>query len=186
MRAGSAGPYRMPCHVARQAPDTLAFLRGTWHLDRSLTDLRLGISGTFTGQAEFAATGDPAVLRYHEQGELRFGGHTGPAWRALLCRGLPGGAVDVRFADGREFYRLDLSSGRWRARHLCAGRDDYVVTFRVLSQDLLEERWRVLGPEKDYVSLTALRRTARAPGAAATHPPASTAEPHRRGVGSAA
>jgi hypothetical protein len=158
MRADSVGPYRMPQRVARQQPATLAFLRGAWRLDRRLADHRSGVSGRFNGEAEFAATGDPAVLRYTEHGELRFGGHTGPAWRSLLCRGLPGGAVDVRFADGREFYRLDLSSGRWRAKHVCAGRDDYVVTFLVLSAGLLQERWRVLGPDKDYVTITELER----------------------------
>lgn len=159
--AASTGPYRMPPRVTRlgaRSPGTLAFLRGAWHLDRILTDHRLGVTGSFTGEALFERAGDPAVLRYSERGELRFGGHTGPAWRSLLCRGLPGGAVDVRFADGREFYRLDLASGRWRAKHVCAGRDDYVVTFRVLAADLLEERWRVTGPGKDYVSLTRLRR----------------------------
>lgn len=159
MRADSVGPYRMLPRVARHDAGTLAFLRGAWQLDRTLTDHRHGTSGTFTGEAEYTATGDPAVLRYDERGELRFGGHTGSAWRALLCCRLPGGAVDVRFADGREFYRLDLSSGRWRAKHVCAGRDDYVVTFRVVSDDVLEERWRVLGPDKDYVSQTTLRRS---------------------------
>jgi len=136
------------------------FLRGRWHLERHLADQLTGICGTFTGDAEFAATGDRSVLRYTERGELRFGGHAGPAFRSLVCMGLPGGAVDVRFADGRPFYRLDLASGRWRAKHVCAGRDDYVVTFQVLSPDLLEERWRAVGPGKDYVTTTVLERMA--------------------------
>jgi hypothetical protein len=136
------------------------YLRGAWHLDRQLTDRLSGVRGTFTGDAEFAAAGDPSVLRYSERGELRFGGHVGPASRSLACLGLPGGAVDVRFADGRAFYHLDLTAGRCRAKHVCAGRDDYVVTFRVLSPDLLEERWRALGPGKDYVSTTLLERMA--------------------------
>jgi hypothetical protein len=157
MRADSVGPYRMPQHRVMHDLATLAFLRGAWRVDRRLADHRSGATGTFAGEAEFAATADPAVLRYTERGELRLGGHTGPAWRRLVCRGLPGGAVDVRFADGREFYRLDLASGRWRAKHVC-GRDDYVVTFRVLSPDLMEERWRVLGPDKDYVTVTELER----------------------------
>jgi hypothetical protein len=160
VRADSVGPYRMPQRAARHDRDTLALLRGAWHLDRRLTDYRSGCCGTFTGQAEFAATSEPAVLRYTERGELRFGGHAGPAFRTLVFRGLRGGAVDVRFADGRAFYHLDLASGRWRAKHVCAGRDDYVLTFRVLSPDLLEERWRALGPGKDYVSMTVLKRMA--------------------------
>jgi uncharacterized protein DUF6314 len=170
------GTYRAPGHVALQAACTLAFLRGAWHVDRRLSDHRRGLAGSFSGHAEFAPTADPQLLRYAERGELRFAGHAGPAWRELLCRGLPGGAVDMRFADGRPFYRLDLGSGRWRARHLCAGRDDYVATFRVLSPDLLEERWRVLGPDKDYVSVTMLSRD-RPAGAAVRAGPDVSSQP---------
>jgi hypothetical protein len=160
MRDDSLGPYRMPQCVARHDTDTLAFLRGTWHLDRRLADYRTGCRGTFTGEAEFMVTSEPAVLAYTERGQLRFGGHAGAAFRNLIFRGLPGGAADVRFADGRPFYRLDLASGRWRAKHVCAGRDDYVVTYRVLSPDLVEERWRAAGPDKDYVTITVLERIA--------------------------
>lgn len=157
VRRGSLGPYRMPVRAATPVPDTLAFLRGRWRLERWLDDHRSGVRGTFTGEAEFAATGDPARLRYDERGDLRLGGHAGPATRSLLCLRLPDGAVDVRFADGREFYRLDLGPGSCQAEHLC-GRDRYTLTFRVLSPDLLEERWRVLGAQKAYDSVTALHR----------------------------
>jgi Family of unknown function (DUF6314) len=159
MHGGLPGHYRRPHQSHAPTPDTLVFLRGAWHIDRELTDHLSGVRGTFTGEAEFAAAGEPSVLRYSERGELRFGGHVGPASRSLVCVGLAGGAVDVRFADGRDFYRLNLASGRWRAKHACA-RDDYVVTFRVLSADLLEERWRAAGPQKDYVSTTLLERMA--------------------------
>jgi hypothetical protein len=158
VQRGSLGPYLMPLRATIPVLDTLAFLRGRWRLERRLDDHRSGVCGTFTGDAEFAATGDPAVLHYTERGELRFGGHTGPATRSLVCVGRPDGAVDVRFADGREFYRLDLGPGWCQAEHLC-GRDRYTLTFRALAQDLLEERWQVLGPQKAYDSLTTLRRT---------------------------
>ncbi len=138
-------------------PDTLAFLRGRWRLERRLDDHRSGVCGTFTGKAEFAATDDPAVLRYTERGELHFGGHSGPAQRTLLLRALPDGAADAQFADGRAFYRLDLGPGCCQAEHLC-GRDRYTVTFRVLSPDLLEEHWHVLGPGKAYDTVTTLDR----------------------------
>jgi Family of unknown function (DUF6314) len=139
-------------------PDTLAFLRGRWRLERRLDDHRSGVRGTFTGEAEFAATGDPAVLCYVEQGVLRFGAHTGPARRALLLRALPDGTADVRFADGREFYVLDLRSGQWTARHAC-GSDTYVVSHLVRAQGRVEERWHVTGPSKAYDTVTELRRT---------------------------
>ena len=147
----------MPSRGTMPVPDTLAFLRGRWRLERRLDDHRAGVRGTFAGEAEFAATDDPAVLCYAERGELCFNGHTGPARRALLLRELPDGTADVRFADGREFYRLDLSPGCCQAEHLC-GRDRYTATFRVLARDLLEERWHVVGPHKAYETLTTLRR----------------------------
>ncbi len=138
-------------------PDTLAFLRGRWRLERRLDDHRSGVRGTFTGDAEFAATDDPAVLRYEERGELRFGGHAGPARRTLLLRELPDGGADVRFADGREFYVLDLRSGMWTARHGC-GADEYIVSYQVRAAGWLEECWQVAGPLKAYDSVTTLRR----------------------------
>jgi hypothetical protein len=159
MAAHLVGPYRKPPGAAgaRLARGTVAFLRGTWSIERELTDHRCGARGSFTGRAEVLATADPAVLRYEERGELRFGGHRGPASRALLYRELPGGAADVRFADGREFYRLDLCSGVCTARHDC-GQDRYVVSHLVRAADWLEERWAVTGPRKAYDSVTTLRR----------------------------
>ena len=71
MGSGSVGPYLTPPRPKRQVADTLACLRGTWYLDRRLTDHRLGVTGSFTGQAEFAPAGDPRLLRYREHGELR-------------------------------------------------------------------------------------------------------------------
>lgn len=145
-------------------PDTLAFLRGRWRLERRLDDHRSEVCGTFTGEAEFAATDDPTVLRYDEQGVLRLGGHTGPARRALLLRALPDGTADVRFADGREFYVLDLRSGQWTAHHGC-GADTYVVSYLVPAPGWLEERWHVTGPRKSYETVATLRRLdAAAPG----------------------
>ena len=156
-RRDSLGPYRTPPRGTMPVPDTLAFLHGRWRLERRLDDHRSGVRGTFAGEAEFAVTDDPAVLCYEERGELRFGMHAGPARRALLLRGLPDGAADVRFADGREFYVLDLRPGRWTARHGC-GEDTYVVSYLVRADGWLEERWHVTGPRKAYDSVTTLRR----------------------------
>jgi hypothetical protein len=164
MASDLVGPYRTPSGKpdARLAGATMAFLRGAWGIERLLTDHRSGVQGSFTGEAEFLATSDPVVLRYAERGELRFGDHSGPASRALLYRELPGGAADVRFADGREFYRLDLRSGRWTARHDC-GEDRYLVSHLVRGPGWLEERWQVTGPRKDYDSVTTLRRLGATP-----------------------
>jgi len=159
MVADRVRPYRKPPAgaQARLAGGTVTFLRGAWSVERQLTDHRSGVRGSFTGQAEFQATADADVLRYAERGELWFGGYRGPASRALLYRELPGGAADVRFADGREFYRLDLCPGMCTARHDC-GQDRYVISHLVRGADWLEERWQATGPRQAYDGVTTLRR----------------------------
>jgi hypothetical protein len=149
--------------------DTLAFAAGHWRIERVLADLRSGTEGRFTGEAVLSDP-DPAgptvpapvpapgaALCYLETGELRFGTHTGPATRSLRYQGRPDGTVDVRFADGHLFYRLDLRSGHCAAVHQCRA-DRYEITYLVLGEDVMEERWRVLGPDKDYQATATLTR----------------------------
>jgi hypothetical protein len=153
--------------------DTLAFAAGHWRIERVLADHRSGTQGRFTGSATLgdpppaapplSEPADPGVtpsrpaLCYLETGELRFGTHTGPATRTLRYQGRPDGAVDVRFADGHLFYRLDLRSGRCTAVHQCRA-DRYEITYLVLSENAMEERWQVRGPEKDYEATATLIR----------------------------
>jgi hypothetical protein len=148
--------------------DTLAFAAGHWRIDRVLDDHRSGTRGHFTGQAVLSDPDRPwaalpgadlpgTALHYLETGELRFGQHTGPATRSLRYQGLPDGTVDVRFTDGHLFYRLDLRSGQCEAIHQCRA-DRYGITYLVLGEDRLEERWRVRGPGKDYQATATLIR----------------------------
>ena len=137
---------------------TVDFLDGDWNVVRHISDHLTGDVGVFRGQASFQRCPDGLALSYREDGELRFGGHRGPASRSLLYRELADGSADVRFADGREFYRLDLRSGTWSAEHPCRA-DQYRVTVRRLSPDSFAEIWRVTGPAKDYVLATTYTRT---------------------------
>jgi hypothetical protein len=151
------------------------FLRGDWNVERQISDHRTGQVGFFRGRASFRSgaaeltqesgqAGEPGqaepdgqVLAYQEDGELRFGSHRGPASRSLLYLGLADGSADVRFADGREFYRLDLRSGACSARHPCRA-DQYLATVTRLSPDSFTETWRVVGPAKDYELTTTYTR----------------------------
>jgi hypothetical protein len=168
--------------------DTLAFAAGHWRIERVLADHRSGTQGRFTGSATLsepvpgepvpgepvlgsAALSEPALgeagdpglapsrpaLCYLETGELRFGTHTGPATRTLRYQGRPDGTVDVRFTGGHLFYRLDLRSGRCEAVHQCRA-DRYEITYLVLSENAMEERWQVQGPGKDYQATATLIR----------------------------
>jgi Family of unknown function (DUF6314) len=133
---------------------TLEYLRGRWSVTRRISDRLTGQSGAFRGQASFRSVfAPPKVLEYREEGELRFGRYRGPASRSLMYSERADGGADVQFADGRPFYRLDLSSGSWDAEHLC--RDDrYLVTTTRLSADSFTEAWRVTGTAKDYEMTT--------------------------------
>jgi Family of unknown function (DUF6314) len=136
---------------------TIEFLRGDWDVERLIRDRRAGQDGAFHGIARFRATADSQVLEYTEDGELRFGSHHGPARRRLIYRGRADGAADVRFADGREFYRLDLRAGVSQADHPCRA-DSYHVVIARLSPDSFTETWQVAGPGKDYELATTYRR----------------------------
>jgi hypothetical protein len=138
----------------------VGYLAGDWDVVREIADHRGGKAGEFRGRASFRLSADgPAgtVLDFAEQGELRFGGHRGPASRSLRYHGLADGGADVRFADGRAFFRLDLRSGSCRAVHLCQA-DRYAVTVTWLSPDCFTEIWRVTGPEEDYDITTVYTR----------------------------
>ncbi|GIF02776.1 hypothetical protein Asi03nite_03140 [Actinoplanes siamensis] len=119
---------------------------------RRIVDHRGGVRGEFAGTAVF-----DDELRYREEGELRFGGHHGPATRNLRYVDRGAFVLDVLFQDGREFYRLDLSDGAWSAEHPCAA-DTYRVTGRITGPDSFTERWHATGPAKDYELLTTFER----------------------------
>lgn len=151
-------------------PDTLAYLLGTWAVERELVDRVVRVAGTFRGTATFlpvtvgsAPVGAPgggapvAVLEHVERGELVWGGVAGAAERTLRVLAAGEGTARVTFADGRDFHDLDLRSGSWTAVHPCVA-DDYTGTFTVTSPDEWRTRWDVSGPAKDQTLTTVYRR----------------------------
>ena len=139
---------------------TVGYLEGDWDVVREIADHRSGQAGEFRGHASFRsapARASGSVLDFAEQGELRFAGHRGPARRSLRYHGRADGGADVRFADGRGFFGLDLRFGSCRAVHLCRA-DRYAVTVTWLSPDCFTEIWRVTGPDKDYDLTTVYTR----------------------------
>lgn len=137
---------------------TLGYLSGDWRLERLISDHRTGQDGVFRGQARFRPSADDQVLEYREDGELEFGSYRGSASRSLIYCGRPDGAADVRFADGSQFYRLDLRSGTCQAEHPCRA-DQYLVTVTRRSPVSFTETWRVAGPNKDYDMTATYTRT---------------------------
>ena len=157
LRAGGPGCSLPAGPGGTDSHRTIEFLRGDWDVERLIRDRRAGQDGAFRGTARFRASADRCGLDYTEDGELRFGSHRGPARRRLIYRGRDDGAADVRFADGREFYLLDLRAGEWQADHLCRA-DSYHVRVTRLGPDSFTETWQVAGPDKDYEMETTYRR----------------------------
>ncbi|MFI5792668.1 DUF6314 family protein [Streptomyces sp. NPDC051677] len=142
----------------RPVPEVLVYLAGSWRVQRSVRDRASGDEGRFDGITVFSALkeGGPGHdgLLHEESGAFVWLGVARPAERTL--RFLPGptpGTADVRFADGRPFHDLDLTSGRHIADHPCAA-DLYRGEFTVRDTDHWRTVWRVAGPSKDLLLTT--------------------------------
>ncbi|MDX2540829.1 DUF6314 family protein [Streptomyces sp. WI04-05B] len=137
----------------RPVADALRYLAGSWRLERTVRDLAGTDEGTFTGMTTFSPLDEGGLrgLLHHESGTFVWQGVARPAERTLhFLPGLAPGTVDVRFADGRPFHDLDLTSGRWTTDHPCAA-DLYRGEFTALGTDRWRAVWRVTGPAKDLV-----------------------------------
>ncbi|MBD0837910.1 DUF6314 family protein [Streptomyces sp. TRM68416] len=133
--------------------DVLAYLTGGWRVHRSVLDQGSDERGEFTGTTLFGPL-DGGGLLHEENGTFRWRGVARPAERTLRFRpGSPPGTADVRFADGRPFHHLDLTTGHHIADHPCAA-DLYRGEFTVLDADHWRSVWRVRGPAKDLVLTT--------------------------------
>lgn len=133
--------------------DVLAHLAGRWRVERTVRDLASGDEGHFSGVTVFTALTAGGLL-HEESGTFTWQGVARPATRTL--RFLPGptpGTADVRFADGRPFHELDLSTGHHVAAHPCAA-DLYRGEFTVRDADHWRTVWRAGGPAKDLLMTT--------------------------------
>ncbi|MEV5440431.1 DUF6314 family protein [Streptomyces sp. NPDC052682] len=137
-------------------PDALAYLAGTWQVERTVRDRASGQRGTFRGTTVFGPLEGGGLL-HRESGTFVWQGVARPAERTLRFLPGPGGTADVRFADGRPFHDLDLTAGHHTADHPCAA-DLYRGEFTVLDQDHWRTVWRVRGPAKDLVLTTGYAR----------------------------
>jgi hypothetical protein len=136
--------------------DVLAYLAGSWRVQRSVRDLASGDEGAFTGTTVFEPLdGEETGLLHRELGTFVWQDAARPAERTLrfLAGDGGGGRADVRFGDGRPFHDLDLTSGRHVTDHPCAA-DLYRGEFTVQDADHWRTVWRVGGPAKDLLLTT--------------------------------
>ena len=128
-----------------------------------MNDHRRGDQGHFRGTASFCSTTrlrnahDGDRVRFDEVGDYSVDDYHGEARRSLEYVASTDSSVAITFLDGHHFIDLNLASGESRDEHLC-NLDRYEITTVVKSRDLIEERWRVEGPEKDYDAVASLKR----------------------------
>jgi len=97
------------------------------------------------------------VLRYAENGEMRFGnGPVMTATRAYLWR-FEQGQVVVNFADGSDFHRFVPYGASAGTDHPC-GEDFYQVRYDFTCWPDWTAEWTVSGPRKDYTSVSRYTR----------------------------
>lgn len=138
--------------------DAMRYFLGRWTMERRLHDRRAGRTYTVSGTAEFCLTDDDGVLAYAETGEITGDGQPPAAVeRRLTWHDEGGSRVLIRFADGRDYLRLDLGTGHADGVHPCAP-DTYLVTLTIEDDDAWTETWDVTGPAKDYTAVTSGRR----------------------------
>ncbi|CAD0055788.1 unnamed protein product [Aureobasidium pullulans] len=135
---------------------------GTWKLHRSLTSALPGFpSGTFTGTATFKphSAFDSLSLLYHETGELSRRRKIS-IW--FVKEPAPDGNEEVDYL----FHELEFSllDQRWIAKgdHLCE-KDMYWAFYDFRLDNNMEKwglRYKVKGPQKDYLSDSAYERVA--------------------------
>lgn len=140
------------------AHETLEYLLGSWRVHRTIFDHLGDDEGTFEGVATFTRREAPEPsLHFEETGDVCFGSYKGSARRQLDYVCASERFLTVNFVDGRHFFDLDLTHGSSTSVHLC-NVDRYEITTVAQSTERLEERWHVVGPQKDYDAVTTLER----------------------------
>jgi hypothetical protein len=131
----------------------LAAFRGSWRIERRITDAAGRGSGRFAGRARFVDA--PGGLDYAEEGTLRLdAGGVLTATRRYRWRE-EGGATRVEFEDGRPFHGFPCDALRPGAEHDCPP-DRYRVRYDFRRWPVWTAVWTVSGPRKAYMSLTRL------------------------------
>ena len=135
--------------------DLVAYFAGEWQLEREIRTADGVPAGEVTGTATFTET--DGVLVYLEEGELRWGGYTGPVTRTLHYRPAGPGRAAVHFDHGGFFHDVDLRTGGWTAEHPCRA-DVYRGEYHVVDAGHWRQEWAVRGPAKDHLIVTTFSR----------------------------
>jgi hypothetical protein len=135
---------------------------GAWRLSRRILDRRAGEVGRMTGRVVFRPGGRGVVQE--EGGSLVLPGRPPMTATRTYLWDEAAGRLVVRFADGSGFHDFDAQAARPEARHLC-GDDLYRVRYDFRRWPRWRTVWRVTGPRKDLIIVSAFAPLAPAPRA---------------------
>ena len=135
---------------------SLQAFEGHWDLSREIEDRRAGEMAHLEGLCRFDRDGEELIQT--ETGKLFLSGGRGPfaAERRYLWREIAQ-TIHVFFEDGRFFHLFDPGAATPMATHDCAP-DRYEVAYDFSDWPDWRARWTVVGPRKDYTSVTQYRR----------------------------
>lgn len=126
----------------------LSDFQGVWALEREISDLKAGQSGTFSGVARLSPV--ECGLLYEESGTLALkNSATMEAKRSFHWKG-QGSDIQVLFEDGRPFHRIECAAPICRDMHFCDP-DIYRVVYDFRDWPKWEVEWDVQGPRKTYL-----------------------------------
>ena len=135
-------------NTSNAGPKSAGAFLGRWQITREITHAD-GLTGAFEGAAIIADAG-PDRFSYDEDGTLTLGqGDPLRATRRYLWHAV-GQGVNVYFAGGAPFHRIDLSGPRTATVHMCDP-DRYAVSYDFTDWPVWTARWQVEGPRKAYV-----------------------------------
>lgn len=123
---------------------------GAYDVHRVIEDARSGAQSRFEGRADITATLDGAL--YRETGTLNVNGQSLRAERSYAWS-QQGARIHVQFADGAPFHDFDPATGGQATEHLC-GQDMYRGGYDFSQWSCWSVTWDVVGPRKDYRSVT--------------------------------
>ena len=135
----------------------LADFEGRWLFRRRVLDAEGRVTARVAGELLF--TPGAGGLVADEVGEMHLPGRPPMRTSRRVLWRQPGGPMELSFADGRPFHSFDADNPRPAARHDCAP-DLYLVEYDFTAWPAWRSIWRVTGPDKHYMMLTAHARDA--------------------------
>lgn len=144
--------------ISATAPRQLQDFAGRWEIARRIEDALAGEVLEGRGTVDYRPAPDGGLI-YDEEIALTLPGRPPlRGTRRYLWR-QAGADIAVSFEDGRAFHRIALGEDGAEDRHDCAP-DLYRVAYDFSGWPTWSVRWQVVGPRKDYVSVTDFRRDA--------------------------